>query len=284
MKLVNKKEIDKPIETYNLHVERDHNYIANDAVVSNCHMASADVLKKLLTQKIAKAPIRWGLSGTIPKEDFKFQSIKVSLGDVVNYVSAHELQEKGILSNCHVNIIQTVDSKEFKFYADELKYLVTNEKRVSFISNLVKEISNSGNTLVLVDRIETGKMMQENLNKILNVSDIPFISGSVKSKDRKEEYDEIRTADNKIIIATYGVASVGINIPRLFNLALIEPGKSFVRVIQSIGRGLRKADDKDSVNIYDITSTTKYAKRHLSTRKKYYNEAKYQFSQSKVNY
>jgi len=89
---------------------------------------------------------------------------------------------------------------------------------------------------------------------------------------------------NKIIIATYGVAAVGINIPRIFNLVLIEPGKSFVRVIQSIGRGIRKAEDKDSVQIWDITSSCKFAKRHLGQRKKFYKEANYPYNIEKINY
>jgi superfamily II DNA or RNA helicase len=85
-------------------------------------------------------------------------------------------------------------------------------------------------------------------------------------------------------VATFGVAAVGINIPRIFNLVLLEPGKSFVRVIQSIGRGIRKADDKDFVQIWDITAATKYAKRHLTERKRFYKEAKYPFNIEKVKY
>ncbi len=106
----------------------------------------------------------------------------------------------------------------------------------------------------------------------------------MKSKDRKDEYDEVADATGKIIVATYGVAAVGINIPRIFNLVLFEPGKSFVRVIQSIGRGIRKAQDKDSVQIWDITSSAKFSKRHLTERKKFYREAKYPFHIEKVNY
>ena len=77
---------------------------------------------------------------------------------------------------------------------------------------------------------------------------------------------------------------MGINIPRIFNLVLLEPGKSFVRVIQSIGRGIRKAQDKDSVQIWDITSSAKFSKRHLTERKKFYKEANYPFTVEKVNY
>jgi superfamily II DNA or RNA helicase len=104
------------------------------------------------------------------------------------------------------------------------------------------------------------------------------------SADRKEHYDEVAEVSDKIIVATYGVAAVGINIPRIFNLVLLEPGKSFVRVIQSIGRGIRKAQDKDFVQIWDITSTSKFAKRHLTTRKKYYQEAKYPYVTEKTSY
>jgi superfamily II DNA or RNA helicase len=252
-------------------------------MVDEVHMAKADVLKKLLTQNLANAPIRWGLTGTVPKADHEFQSLKASLGEVVHRVAAHELQEKGVLSACHVNVIQTAEWKEFKGYAEELKYLVTDSTRMTYISNLIKTISESGNTLVLVDRIESGNFIQNFLNEQLD-EEVAFISGAVKTKDRKEEYDEVRTATNKIIVATYGVAAVGINIPRIFNLVLIEPGKSFVRVIQSIGRGIRKADDKDFVQVWDVTASTKYAKRHLTERKRYYKDAKYPFEVQKVKY
>jgi superfamily II DNA or RNA helicase len=247
-------------------------------IVDEVHMAKAEVLKKLLTQNLANAPIRWGLTGTIPKQDFEYQALRASLGDIINHISAHDLQQKGVLSNCQVNIVQTAEWKEFGSYSEELKYLVTDEIRMKYIANLIKDISESGNTLVLVNRIDSGKFLVEQL------PDSVFISGEVKTKDRKEEYDQVKIVDNKIIVATYGVAAVGINIPRLFNLVLIEPGKSFVRVIQSIGRGLRKADDKDHVEIYDITASTKYAKRHLTERKKFYKDARYNFTIQKVKY
>jgi len=247
-------------------------------MVDEVHMAKAEVLKNLLTRNLSRTPIRWGLTGTIPKAEHEFQSIRASLGEVVNRVAAHTLQEAGVLSNCHVNIIQTAEWKEFGSYAEELKYLVTDPTRMNYLCSLIQGISETGNTLVLVNRIESGKTMAEKL------TDAVFVSGEVKTKDRKAEYDEIKTVDNKIIVATYGVAAVGINIPRIFNLVLLEPGKSFVRVIQSIGRGIRKADDKDFVTIWDVTAASKYAKRHLTERKRFYKEAKYPFTIEKVKY
>jgi superfamily II DNA or RNA helicase len=247
-------------------------------VVDECHMVKADVLKKLLTHNLSQSPIRWGLTGTIPKAEHEYQALRASLGDVINRISAYDLQQKGVLSECHVNIVQTAEWKEFRSYQEELKYLVTDENRMTYVANLIKTITETGNTLVLVDRIESGKFLIE------QIPDSVFVSGEVKTKDRKEEYDEIKTADNKLIVATYGVAAVGINIPRIFNLVLLEPGKSFVRVIQSIGRGIRKAEDKDSVQIWDITAATKYAKRHLTERKRFYKDARYPFTIEKVKY
>jgi superfamily II DNA or RNA helicase len=247
-------------------------------IVDEVHMAKAEVLKKLLTQNLSSAAIRWGLTGTVPKDDIGLQSLRCSLGDVINHISAYDLQQKGVLSNCHVNVVQTAEWKEFGSYAEELKYLVTDETRMTYLSNMINDISKTGNTLVLVNRIDSGKFIVEQL------PDAVFVSGEVKTKDRKEEYDEIKTSTNKIIVATYGVAAVGINIPRIFNLVLLEPGKSFVRVIQSIGRGIRKAEDKDFVQIWDLTAASKYAKRHLTERKKFYKEAKYDYSIQKVKY
>jgi len=247
-------------------------------IIDEVHQAKAEVLKKLLTQNLKHAPIRWGLTGTVPKEQFEFQSILASIGPVIGNITAKELQDKGVLANCHVNIVQMIDIKSFAGYPEELKFLVTDAERIKYIGKLLNNIKNSGNTLILVDRISAGELLLE------AIPDSVFIKGDVKLKDRKEQYDEVKEATNKVIIATYGVAAVGINIPRIFNLVLIEPGKSFVRVIQSIGRGVRKAEDKDFVQIWDITSTCKYAKRHLTSRKKFYKEAQYPFTIEKVDW
>ena len=247
-------------------------------IVDEVHMAKADALKTLLTGVFAKIPIRWGLTGTIPKEQYEFMSLKCSIGDVVGSLKASTLQEAGHLSRCHVNIVQLVDHVEYQNYQSELKYLLETDGRLDYISSLVEEIRKTGNTLILVDRVAPGKTLESKINEAV------FVSGATKASDRQDEYDDIATSDGKVIIATYGVAAVGINIPRIFNLVLVEPGKSFVRVIQSIGRGIRKAEDKDFVQIWDITSTCKFAKRHITKRKQFYKEAKYNFTIEKVEW
>jgi superfamily II DNA or RNA helicase len=241
-------------------------------------MAKADALKQLLTGVMSRVPIRWGLTGTIPKAEYERVALQVSLGSVINKLSASELQNKGVLASCHVNIVQLQDGQEFTNYQAELKHLLTDQKRLDKMCSLIDTIKETGNTLVLVDRINAGQEI------VSRLSDAVFISGSTKVNERKEEYDEVATATNKVLVATYGVAAVGINIPRIFNLVLIEPGKSFVRVIQSIGRGIRKAEDKDFVQIWDITSSCRFAKRHLTQRKAFYKEANYPFVIEKLDY
>ena len=247
-------------------------------IVDEVHMAKADALKTLLTGVMSRVPIRWGLTGTIPKEKFESQSLLVSIGPVISQLAASELQDRGVLAQCHVNIVQLVDHAEFTNYQSELKYLLEQEDRLSTIANLVRQVNATGNTLVLVDRIAAGQAL------VAQLDDAVFVSGSTKAGDRQSEYDEIATSTGKIIVATYGVAAVGINLPRIFNLVLLEPGKSFVRVIQSIGRGIRKAEDKDHVEIWDITSTCKFAKRHLTKRKTFYKDANYPFTQEKLEW
>jgi superfamily II DNA or RNA helicase len=248
-------------------------------MVDEVHMAKADALKTLLTGVMSRIPIRWGLTGTVPKEPFEFQALKCSLGPVINQLSASELQDRGVLAQCHVNIVQLIDHAEFSNYQSELKFLLEEPDRLDTIAQVVEKVKATGNTLVLVDRVAAGHALVERLgNRAV------FVSGATKGTKRDEEYAEVAEVDDKIIVATYGVAAVGINIPRIFNLVLVEPGKSFVRVIQSIGRGIRKAEDKDHVQIWDVTSTCKFAKRHLTKRKQFYKEANYPFTQEKLEW
>ena len=248
-------------------------------MVDEVHKAKADVLRNLLSGVFANVPIRWGLTGTIPKEEYDAVGCTCSLGPVVGKMSSKELQDIGVLADLDINILQLQDGMiQFGNYAQELKWLVTDEKRLKELSEIIKGVAVNGNTFVLIDRIATGERLEE-LNP-----DWVFVSGSMKQADRQENYDDVSEMDNKVIVATYGVAAVGINIPRIFNLVMLEPGKSFVRVIQSIGRGIRKASDKDYVNVLDITSNLKYSKRHLTKRKQFYKEQGFRFHVTKVDY
>ncbi len=274
-----KTHIKKTLEVYNLHIKNNHNYIIDGGyVVKNCHTAKATVLLDLLTKTFGKIPIRWGFTGTIPKDKFASESIRCSIGEVVGSIAASELQDKNVLSNCHIHVKQLIDYREHKTWPVEIEYLIENKQRLTYIASMIANIASSGNTLVLVDRIGAGTLLSSLIENSV------FLNGDTKSSVRKEHYDEVAERDDKILICTYGIAAVGIDIPDIYNLVLLEPGKSFVRVIQSIGRGLRRGKVKDFVDIYDITSTCKFAKKQLTERKKYYKEANYPFDIQKIDW
>ena len=248
----------------------------NAIICDEVHGAKANELKELLTKVFHHIPIRWGLTGTMPKLDFEALSIVGSLGKVISTIKASTLQENGVMSNCNINVLQIQDDRKFGDYHGEYQYLVNDPDRQELIAGYIENIGDTGNTLVLVQNINTG----ENLERL--IPGAKFLQGADKVADRKEEYDTFATENNLVLIATYGIASTGINIPRIYNLVLIEPGKSFVKTIQSIGRSLRRATDKDHAVIYDICSSCKYSKRHLTSRKEYYRDAGYPFQVIKV--
>ena len=136
-------------------------------MVDEVHMAKADALKQLLTMVMPHVPIRWGLTGTIPKALYEKTALEVSLGPVTNKISAKELQDKGVLSQCHVNVCQLIDTVAHSDYQSELKYLTTNEARLAYIAKMMNKISESGNTLILVDRINAGKELESMIGCLL---------------------------------------------------------------------------------------------------------------------
>jgi superfamily II DNA or RNA helicase len=246
-------------------------------MVDEAHSAKANVLKDLLCGPFAHVPIRWGMTGTIPKEDYEFLSLLSAIGPVVGEVRAKTLQDKGVLSECKIEMFQLDDSHvEYASYAEEYDFLVSDPTRLTWIANFVAGLE--GNTLVLVNRIVTGETLQQ------MIPDSVFISGRMTNADRRIEFKELNDSENRTICATYGTMSTGVNLPRIHNLVLIHCGKSFTRVIQSAGRVLRKAVGKDVAMIYDICSNLKFDKKHVTERKKMYREAEYPFEIRKIIY
>ena len=248
-------------------------------LVDECHQAKdATVLKDMLVSYLKDVPYRLGLTGTIPKEDYQSQTIISCLGELIHHVPVKVMQEMGFIARCEVHKIVTNDVVKFKDYASEAAFLSKEPSRLIFISAAVEDIRKQGNTLILVNSIEAGK----ELKKL--IPDSEFVYGQTKQKDRKATYKGVNNEDNTVIIATYQVASVGINIPRIFNLITVESGKSFVSVIQSIGRAVRIAKDKNFARIFDISSNSKYSKKHLKERVSFYDEMEYPHDLTKGEY
>ncbi len=251
-------------------------------IADECHDLTGNEIFKQFTNIFKDIPIRWGMTGTVPKKNFEQINLRLSIGPVVEHIKSKELQDKNFLAKSNITIIKLQDDfnpnkgltllekKNHKGWTIERDYLKSNPKRIEFISNLIKTISQNGNTLVLVTSIDMGKSINDYL--ISSNIDSVFLSGSDSNVKRKEEYDTIKVEDNKVIVATQQIASTGISLPRLFNLVFVDFGLAYTKTMQSIGRGLRLAKDKTSVEIYDISSDIGSSKKHLKQRIDYYKE------------
>jgi superfamily II DNA or RNA helicase len=271
---------------YHPEIIRDFNVL----IVDECHGAKAKVLGKLIGEHGQKISYRFGLTGTLPKDKGQVMAIKCALGDVRYTIPAHKLIADGYLATLDISIMQLDDKTvltaldvpdgQFKDYDMEVDWMHIHEPRIEWISEFLIEKSqqHKGNVLCLVNNIAFGKK----LHRLLPGSH--FVYGKDKKKARKQVYDLFENNDNLTVVATVNVAGVGLSIDRIFNLIYIDGGKSFIRTIQAIGRGLRKAVDKDHVNVTDICGNLKHSKKHLNERVKYYKEARYPFKKYSVQY
>lgn len=274
-------------------------------IVDEAHGLKGQVLTKLLNEYGKNIPYRFGVTGTLPKAETDAMAVKIAVGTVQYSKPAHELIDEGHLAELHIDIMQLeVDLKrqydqyledgeydkpmtyiQFKdsYFPDwtaEKQFLQTEKERLEWIASYIeiKRDAKKGNVLCLVDGVRFGQKLAKMIDGAI------FLYGGDKMKDRKEVYELFKENDDLVVIATVKIASTGLNIKRIFNMMFIDVGKSFVRVIQTIGRGLRKAPDKDYVNVTDICSDLKYGKRHLRERIKFYKEAKYPHKKRKVDY
>jgi superfamily II DNA or RNA helicase len=276
-------------------------------IVDECHGTKGPVLRELIIDYAANIPHRYGVTGTLPPEPSDALTVITALGPVRYDITARQLIDAGVLAELHIDVIQLeedlteqynhfcgevnvgikptyVQFKDgyFPDFAAEKAFLQRCKNRVSWIADYLISTQDTvkSNTLVLVDSIPLGKELAEIIPGSI------FVNGKDVKKiaDRKKIYDMFKTHDNLVVIATVHIAGTGLDIPRVFNLVLVDVGKSFIRVVQGIGRGLRKADDKDSVSIVDIAGDLKYSKKHLAARIKIYKEAGYPYTKHKINY
>lgn len=249
-------------------------------VVDEAHGAGADSLFTLMTKTFSNIPIRWGMTGTLPKDSLSRTKILVGMGPTVEKVEPKELQDKGLIASCKIHMKEMIDKATFKDYHSEKKYIIEDDEKRKFYVDEIKKISETGNTLVLVDRVKFGKQLVSDLEDV--GVDVKFVAGATKSEERMDTYQNIHESNNQVIVATVGVAAVGIDIPRLFNIVFLEIGKSYIKIIQAVGRGLRLAADKDHADIYDYYNSTKYSKKHSNQRFNYYKEKEFEVDRKKI--
>lgn len=257
MKIKNIKIIEKPEIVYNLHIKNDHNYIANGVVVENCHGSSASVLSSLI-EKCTNAFYRIGVSGTLSGSKIDETALIGHFGPITRVSSTSDLIEKNILSNLKIAIIRLkypeniCENLKHADYTGEIDWLVKCQQRNEFICNIAKTLN--GNTLILVQFVEKhGKQLDELLRTMCPNKKVFFVYGNTEADDRENVRKIAENNSDVIILASYQVFSTGVNIKNLPNIILGSSTKSVIRLLQSIGRGLRKHDDKEICTIIDIT-------------------------------
>ena len=249
------------------------------------HLFKAKSLTGIMT-KLHQCKYRFGLTGTLDGTQTHQLVLEGLFGPVEKVVTTKELMDKKTLANLKIKciVLKHPSIKERMSYAEEIQYLVANEKRNNFISNLLLHLD--GNTLCLFQLVEKhGKILYD---KVKEKGNVYFVYGGTNATEREEIREIVNESKNSITVASYGVFSTGINIPNINNIVLASPYKSKIKVLQSIGRGLRRSVLKDSILVFDIADDISYRERwnftltHFTERLNIYNEEQFNYEISKV--
>ena len=245
------------------------------------HMFKAKSLTGIMT-KLHRCKYRFGFTGTLDGTQTHRLVLEGLFGPVEKVTSTKELMDKKSLAKLNIKciILKHKNIREKLSYAEELDYIVTNEKRIDFVVNLLQHLR--GNTLCLFQLVEKhGKILYDRIGE----DNAFFVYGATSAEQREEIRAIVDKSDNSTTIASYGTFSTGINIRNIHNIVLASPTKSKIRVLQSIGRGLRTSSSKDSVLIFDIADDLgrdNYTLRHFTERLNIYNEEQFDYEISKV--
>ncbi len=249
-----------------------------DMVIGDeAHLFKAQTLKGIL-EKMKNTAIRIGTTGTLDGSEVHRLQLEGLFGPVKKVISSAELIEEGTIADIKIDCLVLKHPKQQKMkYQDEMDYLVSCEERNKFIVNLVRNLK--GNTLVLFQYVEKhGVVLHGMLDGL--VDNLHYVYGGTDTSDREEIRGIVEKAKNDVILASYGTFSTGINIKRIDNIVFASPSKSRIRNLQSIGRGLRKAEGKESMRLFDIADDLQcdnYTLEHLKERINIYSEENFPF-------
>ena len=240
-------------------------------IVDEAHGLRANVIKELINKNGRHITYRYGVTGTLPKPKADQYNLKLSIGPVIREVPAAWLIEQGYLSRIEIEPFEMQDEDpDVPDYAAEKSYLAKNDDRNQALALLIQaKAQEYGNTLVLVNSIAQGQLLQDLIPGSV------FLFGETEKELRELNYKQYADQDGIIVIASMGIAAIGISIDRIFCEILVDVGRSFIRCIQAVGRGLRKKGDKNFVHVVDVHSRLKFSKKHHKERRKYYVEAGY---------
>jgi superfamily II DNA or RNA helicase len=256
-------------------------------IVDECHGCKSKSLIDIM-KKSHNAKYRFGFTGTLSNGSKDSQThewvISGLFGPSYKAVGTKELIDKGRASKLDIKcLVLKHNPQKFNTYEDEIQFIINNEQRNNFIKKLALDLK--GNTLVLFARVEThGLPLYESINSGSDSNrKIFFVHGGVDVQEREQVREITERENNAIIVASYGVFSTGISIKNLHNVIFASPSKSRIRNLQSIGRVLRKGNNKDKATLYDIADDATYNSRknytlnHFIERIKIYNEEEFNY-------
>ena len=253
-------------------------------IVDECHKITAGNKISKIVQQI-KTPNKFGFTGTLPEDQLNKWSIIGKLGPVIYEKNSYELRLENFLTNVNVKIMNINYSPKPHFsgptgYRDELEYIYNHDRRNTIIQSLVSKLPN--NTLIMVNHIAHGEIVEEYLKKIEGKK-VYFIQGSVDVEERERIKQIMETETNVVVIAISAIFATGVNVKNLHNIIFASGGKSFIRTVQSIGRGLRKHDSKSKLIIFDMCDKLNYGQAHCEKRMAIYDKEKIQYKITEIS-
>lgn len=250
-------------------------------VVDEAHKMGRGNKSSKLLDKI-KTPNKFGFTGTLPEDNLDKWSIIGKIGAVLIKKSSYELREENFLTNVKINILnlnykskpvrvsKSIDPTEN--YRNELQFLSYNPFRNRVILSTCNNFKN--NILILINNIDHGQHLYDTLSTNLKDKQVFFIRGEVDVDERDKVKEIMERHDNVVCVAVSQIFSTGVNIKNIHMILFAAGGKSFIRTVQSIGRGLRLHDNKENLNIIDLSDNLEYGREHSAKRKQIYNEEK----------
>lgn len=258
-------------------------------IVDECHSVKSKSLINIMKNSL-DIKYRFGFTGTLTNNDDGKACNELTItglfGPSYRAINTKELIEKGRAAKLDIKCL-VLKHPEQKFYTfeDEVQYLITNEKRNNYLKNL--SLSLKGNTLLIFSRVEThGQVLYDMIREECDEKrKVFFVHGGVEAKEREAVREIVERENNAIIVASFGVFSTGISIKNLNNIIFGFPSKGKIRVLQTIGRGLRKSNTKNKCDLYDIADDCgkNYTLNHFIERVKLYNEEEFEYEIYKIN-
>ena len=248
------------------------------------HLFKAQTLKGIL-EKMKTTAIRIGTTGTLDGSEVHRLQLEGLFGPVKKVITTKDLMDEGTIANLSIECVILRHTKQKKMsYQDEMDYLVGNDSRNEFICNLVYSLK--GNTLVLFQYVEKhGAVLHGKMFKRLE-DKLHYVYGGTDVTDREEVRELVEKSNDNVILASYGTFSTGVNIKKIDNVVFASPSKSRIRNLQSIGRGLRKADGKTEMRLFDISDDLQcenHTLNHLKERINIYNEEGFVYQMRQFN-